>query len=287
VVDPGVASSPWNPQQVVDYGTGTAATSGGPSWRQNRTEDLYRDAWFVGAIPQLMTAVWVGFPQGQISMQPPTARIKVFGGTWPAQIWHAFMYNAVKRIPVKEFPSLPDGVTYVSVKIDVTQGCVANPFTPPQNIETKQYISGTEPTKVCKEPSSYQYLTVPSVIGLRQGEATSLLRASGFNVSVQYVASSQPAGTVVAQDPSGGETAQQTSTVTISVAEAEPTPTTATVPNAIGLTRGAATAVLKNAGFAVTVALQSECDAADPACDAAGVVWSQSPAAAEQSSARR
>jgi hypothetical protein len=211
-------------------------------------------------------------------MQPPTARIKVFGGTWPAQIWHAFMYNAVKHIPIKEFPSPPEGVTYVSVKIDVTQGCVANPFTPPQNIETMQFISGTEPTKVCKEPSSYQYVTVPSVIGLRQGEATSLLRASGFNVAVEYIASSQPAGTVVAQNPSGGEEAQQTSTVTISVVEAEPTPTTATVPNVIGLTQGSATAVLKNAGFAVTIAVQSECDTSDPACDARkGIVWSQSP----------
>jgi hypothetical protein len=125
-------------------------------------------------------------------------------------------------MPVKEF--LPCRTRRTSPPGSTHPGCVANPFTPPQNIETKQYISGTEPTKVCKEPSSYQYLTVPSVIGLRQGEATSLLRASGFNVSVEYVASSQPAGTVVAQDPSGGEKAQQTSTVMISVVEVAPPP---------------------------------------------------------------
>jgi len=281
IVDPAVTSVAVDILgKVVDFGTGTAADIGRPQFGKTGTEDLYRDAWFVGAVPQLVTAVWVGFPQGQVSMEPPTTRITVFGGTWPAQIWHAFMYNAVDRMPVREFPSPSEGVDYVSVRVDVTQGCVANEFTPPQNVETMEFISGTEPTKVCKEPSSYQYLPVPSVVGLRQGEATSLLRASGFNVAVRYVSSSQPAGTVVTQDPSAGEMVQQTSTITISVVEAAPTPSTVTVPNVIGLTRGSATAVLKNVGFHVTVAVQAECDSTDPACDARkGIVWSQSPGA--------
>ncbi len=285
VVDPAVASVAVDIlEEVVQYGTGTAARLFRPQFGKTGTEDLYRDAWFVGAIPQLVAAVWVGFPQGQISMQYPTTRIKVFGGTWPAQIWHAFMYNATERMPVRDFPEPSGGVEYVSVKIDITQGCVANPFTPPGNIRTQQFLAGTQPTEVCEEPSSYQYLTVPSVVGMRQGEATSALRAAGFNVAVELVPSDQPPGTVVAQDPDGGASALQTSTVTISVAEAtSPVPEVAVVPDVTGSSEGSAAARLRRAGFEVAVSYQAECDASDPTCVyRQGVVWAQSPAAGSE-----
>ncbi len=282
VVDPSVISvADGILEKVVQYGTGTAARlyPARPQIGKTGTEDLYRDAWFVGAIPQLVAAVWVGFPQGQISMQYPTTRIKVFGGTWPAQIWHAFMYNATKHIPIRDFPRPEGGVEYVTVKLDITQGCVANPFTPPGNIRSMQFIAGTEPTRVCKEPTSYQYLTVPSVIGMKQSEAVGALRGAGFGVAVELVSSDQPADTVVAQDPDGGTQAQMTSTVTISVVEAaSPTPELATVPSVIGSVRAAATAALHGAGFRVTVSYDRECDPVDPSCDyRADVVWSQSP----------
>jgi penicillin-binding protein 1A len=281
VVDPAVASVAVDIlEKAVQYGTGTAARLYRPQFGKTGTEDLYRDAWFVGAIPQLVAAVWVGFPQGQISMQYPTTRIRVYGGTWPAQIWHAFMFNATKHLPVREFPEPPDGVEYVTVRIDITQGCVANPYTPPANIRIMRFIKGTEPTEVCTEPTSYQYLTVPSVIGMTQEEATSALRAAGFDVAVELVSSDQAAGTVVAQDPAAGERALQTSTVTISVAEApSPTPRLATVPNVLGRTEGAASAALRKAGFRVAVSYQQECDPSAPECDyRQGIVWAQSPA---------
>ena len=268
-------------QKVVQYGTGTAANIGRPQIGKTGTEDLYRDAWFVGAVPQLVTAVWVGFPQGQISMQPPTTRITVFGGTWPAQIWHAFMSAATAHMPVKSFPTAP-AVQYVTQRVDVTQGCLANPFTPPAHVKTFQYISGTEPPlKVCKEPSSYQSLTVPSVIGLQKEAAVTAVRNAGFNASIAFEASSdQPDGTVISQDPSGGSQLLQTATVTITVVKtrASPSPSAATVPDVVGLTRGAASAALQGAGFVVSVVLQQGCDPADPNCDyRKGVVWSQNP----------
>jgi len=275
-VDPAVASVAVDIlEKVVQYGTGTAARLFRPQFGKTGTEDLYRDAWFVGAIPQLVAAVWIGFPQGQISMQYPRTRIKVFGGTWPAQIWHAFMFNATKNMRVRDFPEPSGGVEYVTVRIDVTQGCVANEFTPPGNVQTLQFIEGSEPRKVCKEPTSYQYLTVPSVIGMRQSEAIRELRSSGFNVAVELVPSGQPGGTVVAQDPDGGEQAQQTSTVTISVSEE---PQVATVPDVIGLAEGGASTRLRNAGFRVTISYLEQCDPGDPECDyRPGIVWKQTP----------
>jgi len=274
---------------VVSGGTGTGANIGRPQFGKTGTGQNASDAWFVGAIPQLATAVWVGFPQGQIPMCCGNVRIStVYGGTWPASIWRAFMLEATRNMPFKDFPVAPE-VEYITLRIDVTQGCLANPYTLPQDIDTRQFVAGTEPTyEVCTEPSEYQLLTVPSVIGLERDAAISTLRASGFDVAVELVPSDQPEGTVIAQDPEPGERLIQTGTVTITVVkgELEPSPPPAelvTVPDVIGMTQGAANAALRGAGFDVSVSLDQECDPEDPACDyRQGVVWAQSPSGGEQ-----
>jgi PASTA domain len=154
-------------------------------------------------------------------MAPPTTRITVFGGTWPAQIWRLFMLHAAPTFPSRDFPS-PD-VSYVSVAVDVTQDpyCLPNAYTLPQNIETLQFIAGTEPTLTCTTPTELQSVTVPSVIGLSQAAATALLEQAGFYVNVQIAVSTQPAGTVISQSPSAGTSAYQTSTITITVSKDE------------------------------------------------------------------
>jgi penicillin-binding protein 1A len=267
-------------QKVVLYGTGTAANIGRPQIGKTGTAQNYSDAWFVGAVPQLVAAVWVGFPQGQVSMCCGRTRLNpVYGGTWPAQIWHAFMLNATKRLPEKTFPT--SNVQYLTLRIDVTQNCLANQFTPPQDIRTQQYVVGTEPhLHVCREPSSYQVLTVPSVVGMRSERAVTTLQAAGFTVKLRYEASStERPGIVIAQDPSGGERAQQTSTVTVTVAGPDVTTTTG-VPNVVGMTADRATTVLANAGFEVSVTKDRECDPASASCDyRRGIVWSQAPGA--------
>ena len=220
VVDPKIVSVADDIlHKVVLFGTGTNANIGRPQIGKTGTEDLYRDAWFVGAIPQLTAAVWVGFPQGQISMQPPRTRITVFGGTWPAQIWRLFMTNATKGMQKKDFPT-PD-VHYVNVEVDTTQEplCLPNQYTLPQNIDTLPFIEGTEPTRTCREPSSAQQVSVPSVIGLSQSAAEQLLQRAGFYVELRIASSTQPAGTVIAQTPQAGTSAYQTSTVTITVSK--------------------------------------------------------------------
>ena len=66
-----------------------------------------RDATFMGYTPQRATAVWVGFPEAQIPMVPPTTDIRVFGGTYPAAIWREIMTAAHDDLPVEEFPTPP------------------------------------------------------------------------------------------------------------------------------------------------------------------------------------
>ncbi|MGQ0670157.1 MAG: transglycosylase domain-containing protein [Actinomycetota bacterium] len=270
-------------QEVVQYGTGTAANIGRPQLGKTGTAQEWRDAWFVGAIPQLTAAVWVGFPQGLISMTYPRVRLPhVLGGTWPAQIWRAFMINATAHMPIRGFPSTE--VQYVTVAVDATQYplCLPNQYTHPANIQTQIFIAGTEPTQTCTEPTSYALLTVPSVIGLSQDEATLALQAAGFNVSVVVQSSTTaPAGSVIGQDPAAGVQAQQASTVTITVAKTEtssPAPDRATIPNVLGLPQSAAEAAISQAGLLPAVITQAQCNRRRPECDyASGTVWSQSP----------
>jgi penicillin-binding protein 1A len=169
----------------------------------------------------MVAAVWIGFPQGQIPMEPPRTRITVYGGTWPAQIWRLLMLQATAGVPVMEFPS-PD-VGFVSVAVDATQQpyCLPNPFTLPQNVETLQFIVGTEPTHLCRSPTSLQRVLVPSAIGSSEATAIESLTEAGFYVQVAYAASTQPDGTVISQDPLPGTKEFQTSTVTVTVSRTE------------------------------------------------------------------
>jgi penicillin-binding protein 1A len=219
-------------QDAVSYGTGRAAIIGRPQLGKTGTADTHTNAWFVGAIPQLSAAVWVGFHEGSIPMEPPRTRITVFGGTWPAQIWRLFMLRAAASLPERDFPT-PD-VGYLSVTVDVTQSpyCLPNRYTLPQHIDTLQFIEGTEPTEVCTSPTKVQSVPVPSVIGVDHASAALALEEAGFYVDVRFEPSTQPPGTVIYQSPSAGTEATQTSTVTITVAEepGQPTASGSAVP---------------------------------------------------------
>ena len=83
-------------QGVVQYGTGTAAQL--PGWQvagKTGTTENYGDAWFVGFTPDLVTAVWVGYPNKLIPMLTEYHGHTVEGGTFPALIWKAFMQKAL------------------------------------------------------------------------------------------------------------------------------------------------------------------------------------------------
>jgi 1A family penicillin-binding protein len=217
-VNPGVA---WTTVQilrkVVQEGTGTQANIGRPVAGKTGTAQRWTNAWFVGFIPQLVGAVWVGFPRGQLPMVYPRVRVaKVLGGTWPTEIWHAFMVNATRDMRVMDFER--PRFQYLAVPIDAAQGCLPNQWTLPTDIIVVSYFSGTQPTIRCSEPSGPQWVTVPSVFGMVEQQAIATLESWGLVVEVQRVDSLNPAGTVLSQDPPAGTTLLQGNTVTITVA---------------------------------------------------------------------
>lgn len=90
-------------QAVVTGGTGTRAQiSGRPVAGKTGTTDGHGDAWFIGFTPQLATAVWMGNPETVVPMNS-VGGINVFGGTFPALVWHNFMVEAMAPEPVVKF----------------------------------------------------------------------------------------------------------------------------------------------------------------------------------------
>jgi penicillin-binding protein 1A len=89
---------------VVSHGTGTAAYFGRPIAGKTGTAENYEDAWFCGYVPQLAACVWIGYPKAEISLFNVEGYGAVFGGSLPALIWNRFMAEAVKTLPVQDFP---------------------------------------------------------------------------------------------------------------------------------------------------------------------------------------
>jgi penicillin-binding protein 1A len=86
----------------ITGGTGTAAYTGcGGQAGKTGTTDNYTDAWFAGYQPNLATVVWVGYPQSNDIEMVSVHGTTVFGGTFPAEIWHAVYENG--GVPCEEF----------------------------------------------------------------------------------------------------------------------------------------------------------------------------------------
>ena len=79
----------------ITGGTGVSAYTGcyGQAGKTGTT-DRYTDAWFMGYQPNLATGVWMGYPQSNAIEMTSVHGITVAGGTFPAEIWHAFYTNA-------------------------------------------------------------------------------------------------------------------------------------------------------------------------------------------------
>ena len=106
-------------QDVITRGTGRAAFIGRPAAGKTGTTDDYADAWFVGFTPDLVAAVWVGYPEGRVPMTNVHG-ITVYGGTFPASIWRAFMLRALADTPPRDFKLPFDDI--VTVRIDPASG---------------------------------------------------------------------------------------------------------------------------------------------------------------------
>jgi membrane peptidoglycan carboxypeptidase len=93
---------------VQPGGTGFRAAIGRPLAGKTGTTTDFVDAWFTGFTPQLATSVWVGDPTRQTPMRDRFNGGPVYGGTFPALVFHDYMAAALAAQPVADLPG-PSG----------------------------------------------------------------------------------------------------------------------------------------------------------------------------------
>jgi membrane peptidoglycan carboxypeptidase len=236
---------------VVTGGTGKAAAM--PGWTvagKTGTTENYGDAWFVGYTPQLVTAVWVGYPD---KLRPMTSEYHggpVAGGTFPALIWKSFMQSALKQIGARPrgFASPPylsvdaHTVTYRNGRIMLDNGLC-------RDSNYVVYFSGHAPTQTanCKRNE----VEVPNVVGFRVARARTRLVAQPLTPQVIYkpAVAGERVGVVLRQFPRAG-TLGSYGRVTIVLAK----PLHGTVPKVVGLDVGSARSKLRAVKLRATVA---------------------------------
>ena len=228
-------------QRVVCCGTGTVADDGmgRPVAGKTGTSQDYTNVYFAGYTPQIATAVWVGFPEGQIPMNTYYGD-SVFGGTLAAPIWNAFMVKAMAGMPVEGFEAPPPpetgevpDVMGLSSEEAQTMLVEAN-FTP---IVEKVSSSKQKNTVIAQAPGGGTTLElgsavalqvsngkgepvlVPRVVGLGKVAAVQALEEAGLVAALQWVEveDEELVGRVVSQVPTGNKEVDVGSTVTISV----------------------------------------------------------------------
>jgi membrane peptidoglycan carboxypeptidase len=109
VLDPQVAATAVGILRgvVQPGGTGFRAAIGRPLAGKTGTTSSYADAWFTGFTPQLATSVWVGDPAQQTPMTNRFNGGPVYGGTFPALVFHDYMATALAGRPVVDLPGPP------------------------------------------------------------------------------------------------------------------------------------------------------------------------------------
>jgi penicillin-binding protein 1A len=229
-------------QGVVTSGTGVAAAlPDRPVAGKTGTTENYGDAWFVGYTPQLVTAVWVGYPNGLRPMLSEYQGRSVTGGTFPAQIWKTFMQAALAEVRAEPqaFPSPPylsaaaRRVTYRDGQVQLDNGRC-------RDTSLVVYFSGKGPaaTANCR----LNEVEVPNVVGSTLATARIRLEAQPLTPQPIYkpATAGQRVDVVLGQFPKKGRLSSFDK-VTIVLAK----PQHGVVPEIVGLNLRRARAQLR------------------------------------------
>jgi penicillin-binding protein 1A len=232
-------------QGVVRYGTGRAAAI--PGWQvagKTGTTENYGDAWFVGYTPQLVAAVWVGYPD---KLQPMTYEFHghpVAGGTYPALIWKAFMQKAIEYEKLQAEPFEPPDSLYAAPVTVVNRGGVLERDNGICRNPGRLAFYGGEPHLLNGEPApaatcKTNEVEIPDVVGSSLAAARTRLAGQPLTAAVVYkpAKTGDRVGYVVGQFPRQG-TASAYDKITL-VAEKS---LHGVVPRVVGLHTGQARA---------------------------------------------
>lgn len=120
-------------EDVINHGTGYPnAIIGRPAAGKTGTTSDFRDAWFVGFTPDLVTAVWIG----NDNYHPMS---ESYGGDIPARIWARYMKGALQNVAKHDFVFPGDEVVKLA-----SCGGGYGPY--------DYYLTGTAPSTRCGRP---------------------------------------------------------------------------------------------------------------------------------------
>ena len=166
---------------VVSGGTGTRAAIGRPQAGKTGTSQNYRDAWFVGYTPDLVTSVWVGYKTERPMLSVRGRR--GFGGTLAAPIWADFVKPALEGRRKTNFADAPK----------------------PKYKYKESWLTG---------------LKVPNVVGMSLDKAKKVLAEAGlpYTITEEY-SSKVPVGRISSQSPGGGQRYSKSPSVVLRVSK--------------------------------------------------------------------
>ena len=135
-------------QDVVRAGTARKALElGVPLAGKTGTTNDFRDAWFIGYTPELLTATWVGLDAFK-SMGKGQ-----YGGDIALPIFIEYMHTALEKYPVGEYEK-PEGVRFI--KVDMETGLLAREGEASTKVP---FVKGTEPTRYSPEAGAVDTAT--------------------------------------------------------------------------------------------------------------------------------
>lgn len=233
-------------KRVITSGTGKRADIGRPAAGKTGTTQEYTDAWFVGYTPELTASVWIGYPEET----KPMNRIRdtiVVGGTFPADIWRIFMTEALKDVPVSDFPKPDKGL--VEIEVCSSSGLLPGPFCPEIERQLSMFVEGSEPKTYCNE---HNKVSIPNLIGLSKDEAIKILESLKLkNIEIiEEFNTDYPKGKVFNHEPAQNEFAVSDNgeipKVMIFISKG---PEEIMIPDVIGLSESEALEKLQALGF--------------------------------------
>jgi membrane peptidoglycan carboxypeptidase len=227
---------------VVDGGTGHRASLGSrPVAGKTGSAQDNLSAFFSGFTPQLSTSVWVGFRAKRMPMRTQFNGSPVYGGTFPALIFHNYMAAALAGEPIVPFPAAPPPPPPPSMGVPDVVGLPQGqaqavltragfrvsartiPSAKPKGTVVRQgphagakVRQGTTVYLAISGGKGGEEVVVPGVVGLQVSVAQALLSARGLSSGLAYSRNGSP-GRVSAQSPGAGARLPKGSYVTLVV----------------------------------------------------------------------
>ena len=195
ISDPGAAAAVRKTLEVAaQRGTGTRALLDDRLIAgKTGTHQGFREAWFIGFIPQYTSSVWIGFAEEQLPLTNVTINGEVYrnvsGGRVPAPIWKEFMVKVTENLPVESWPKSPSDVN-----------------------------------KYYEIPTG----EIPQLIGLNVLDAEEISFSSYFLPTIVLIDSEEESGLVLAQSVEAGEEMPEGTEIILEVASS---PLSAPIPS--------------------------------------------------------